>query len=405
MATLTPVLHSDYLELAEPSEAWEKILARIPQEQRALAKVDDEAAARVVQSYQRAREELAADIDRRWANTFGSNVAPTIDERVRFVSSLETLDQLTARQTDLTNGNVGALQYAYDESVLRAIQHDSAQRAIMADQFPVLQHMDPFVPPPGIAEEIYVNKAVQDATRIAKATRDAAALQLTTAALKGEGPDAMRRRLTPVFDGNRRQAELTTRYVSIRAYNEASRVHYGQMQDVLAPFGRTVYTMWIATENDRTCPICLALHGSIVGVDQDFDLKATFDRKPPSPPWPDGSVLTEPPRHARCRCTIAPWVDGWENGTRFTPQAMQAEARRLAQKAGYSPTLRQPVRGHAPPLPSGPSWAATQIRQIPYEALQRVKTQYLACVYGDAPGLLSAHAAGPPSLQKHLDGR
>lgn len=389
------------VELAEPSSAWEKILARIPASQRRLAKVDDAAAARIIQAYQQARVELMADLDRRWAMTFGAHVEPTIDQRVRFMSSIENLQQLEARQRDLAGGTIAGITHAYDGGVLEALRQNSAERDIMASNFPVLQHMDPFTPPPSTVEEIYVNKAVQDASHIAAATRDQASLALATAALRGEGIDAMRKRLTPVFDGNARRAELTARYVSIKAYNEASKINYGQMQNVLTPYGRTIHKMWIATRDDRSCPICLALHGTLVGLEENFDLTATFDTKPPPKSWPEADRLEEPPRHTRCRCTIGPWVDGWQHGTRHTPQAMQAEARSLAVKAGYAPPQRV-FRGSAPPAPLGPRLTATQVRQVPREAYLASKARYLECVYPkkglSGSALLSAHGRGPAAF-------
>lgn len=380
------------VNLSEPSDPWEKILARIPASQRRLAKVDDEAAARVIQAYRQARVRLTEDLDRLWVQTFGSsNVVPTIDQKVRLVAQLENLQALAAREADLAGGTIQAIAHAYDAGVLESLTQNTAERLAMAEAFPALQHMDPFTRPAGAAEEIYVNKAVQDATHIAATTRDAASLALTTAALAGEGIDAMKRRLTPVFDGNARRAELTSRYVSIRAYNEASRIHYGQMQDVLAPYGRTIHKMWVTTTDDRSCPICLALHGTIVGLETNFDLSATFDTKAPPKSWPVADELLEPPRHTRCRCTIAPWVDGWEVGTRHTPQAMQAQARALAQKAGYAPPQRV-FRGAAAPRPSGPRLAAADVRRISRADLDAAKARYMACVFRGNP------PSSPPSV-------
>lgn len=61
--------------------------------------------------------------------------------------------------------------------------------------------------------------------------------------------------------------------------------YMGQMQKV-----------WATADDERTCPVCGAMEGKIVGMDEDFDI----------PDRPKGYKHTRlyPPAHYMCRCTV-----------------------------------------------------------------------------------------------------
>lgn len=80
--------------------------------------------------------------------------------------------------------------------------------------------------------------------------------------------------------------------------------------------------LWFAEPD--ACVVCLALAGSVVGADEDFDADATFGRHPT--PW-FGSKPLRPPRHPRCRCRCEPWL-GHGGGPVSLPMALKREAQR-----------------------------------------------------------------------------
>jgi hypothetical protein len=84
--------------------------------------------------------------------------------------------------------------------------------------------------------------------------------------------------------------------------------------------------LWFAEPD--ACVVCLALAGSVVGADEDFDETATFGRHPT--PWhrSSGEPL-RPPRHPRCRCRCEPWLGHAAGGGVTTlPMALKREAQR-----------------------------------------------------------------------------
>jgi hypothetical protein len=80
--------------------------------------------------------------------------------------------------------------------------------------------------------------------------------------------------------------------------------------------------LWFA-ERDA-CVVCLALAGSVVAVDDDFDDLATFGERVLS--WwqaEDDDGPLRPPRHPNCRCRCEPW-----RGDSGLPEALAREAQR-----------------------------------------------------------------------------
>lgn len=356
------------------SEPWERILDLVPESQRRLYMVDDAAAARVLRAYATARDRVATDLTRAWERTdAGSKGSPL--QRLELLRSAGVLTSLTLREAEIRGETATTVRVGFNTARLEGHVQSTAERAAMAAAFPVLRAslahplsqpsgrrprstfttVSPFVSPPSVAEEVLVDRAVQDMTVLAEEVRNTASEELIASTLRGDGVPEIVRRLTPVFDGNSRRATIVARHVVIRAYNESREIGYKSVQDELAKFGRQVLKMWICELDERACPVCLALHGVLTDLDGNFPLDLTFGAITPVAPWPDPNRLAGPPRHPRCRCTHAPWVTGWQAGTIYTPEYMQRQARRWAHEAGIlgADEVVPAIRPMVPSPPSG----------------------------------------------------
>jgi len=135
--------------------------------------------------------------------------------------------------------------------------------------------------------------------------------------------DRMRNRLL------RNRAESVARTETIRAANQGQLLAWEQAADDNLIDPDTTRRVWIATEDDRLCPICAVLDGQEIGFTESFDAsrEATefkIEAAPPvaGTPQKDISVVTTrerrpakgdrakaertprtPPAHVRCRCS------------------------------------------------------------------------------------------------------
>lgn len=81
----------------------------------------------------------------------------------------------------------------------------------------------------------------------------------------GRNPRETTRLIRGAFDGNAARAGTIARTESLRAYRSAQVETYQQNSDVLDGW------VWIAAiESGRTCPMCLAMHGSVHPVTEQF---------------------------------------------------------------------------------------------------------------------------------------
>ncbi len=110
----------------------------------------------------------------------------------------------------------------------------------------------------------------------------------------------------------RRRATNIARTETIRASNMGVQLSWQAAidQGLLPP--RTL-KIWIATGDDRTCPICSVLHGKVVGVSEPFSIQekaSSFTRVGDdfrvveTVPLKHPSIEMTPPAHPSCRCTL-----------------------------------------------------------------------------------------------------
>lgn len=101
--------------------------------------------------------------------------------------------------------------------------------------------------------------------------------------IDGQNPMDIARSMTTAVDSiPRSQAEALLRTLQLNSYRGASAESYAANLDILEPMG-----IRIAALDDRTCPACIELHGTLVPVDEDIE------------------------EHYSGRCTVVPVVKGF----------------------------------------------------------------------------------------------
>lgn len=101
----------------------------------------------------------------------------------------------------------------------------------------------------------------------------------------------------------RQRAQLVARSETIRSANAGVQASWQSAIDQ-GFLPATVKAIWLAAGDERTCPFCDSLDGTVVGIQETFS--STVENL-------DGSSITlteqHPPIHPNCRCAIALEVD------------------------------------------------------------------------------------------------
>ncbi len=108
------------------------------------------------------------------------------------------------------------------------------------------------------------------------------------------------------------RAEMIARTETIRAANEGQMLVWETARDMdLIPQGTK--TIWLATGDDRTCPICAVLDGQTVAISERYVINRqaiSFVRSGSdfkvagTKPLPKPRTERTPPAHQSCRCTL-----------------------------------------------------------------------------------------------------
>lgn len=109
--------------------------------------------------------------------------------------------------------------------------------------------------------------------------------ELERGIINGEGIGKLKSRVSKVFDVGENRAEMIARTETIRAENNGKLLSM-KGSDLSGEYDKK----WIATNDERTCPVCKKLNGQVVGINDSFE----------EGKW-SGQVG---PVHPRCRCTV-----------------------------------------------------------------------------------------------------
>lgn len=109
----------------------------------------------------------------------------------------------------------------------------------------------------------------------------------------------------------RAQSEALLRTLQLNSYRRANAANYAANSDILEPMG-----IRIAALDDRTCIVCVELHGTLVPIDEEID------------------------EHYNGRCTVVPIVKGFprniEDGEAWFDAQDDARQQRILGKAAYN---------------------------------------------------------------------
>lgn len=192
---------------------------------------------------------------------------------------------------------------------LEALHADAVQRGI--DSAETLTRLGLGPPPPGgeriigqafasvdhgaVANAVAYSHGGPVAELLASLAGDAAtdvAQEMMSAIARGQNPLVTASRIRSKLSVPLYRAQTITRTETLRAYREATREAYQQSNLVKS-------WVWVAACDSRTCGCCWALHG------QEF---------------PTGEKMGT---HPRCRCTMAPNTNSWEELTGLRQPGVQ----------------------------------------------------------------------------------
>lgn len=191
------------------------------------------------------------------------------------------------------------------------------------------------------AIELGLGTALNDVTGLTQASRITLQREITAGVAAGEGIPKLSRRISVLAEVSESRAEMITRWSTIKGYNLSHQATY-EAAMVNIPGLRK---QWMTNVDERTCPHCLALHGTVVDIVDEFDANLTYAS---TPPQPYQGELETPPLHARCRCSIASWHEDWRAYTNETPQEQSSRARDKAIDQGFPKASTAGVTGVAP---------------------------------------------------------
>jgi hypothetical protein len=144
----------------------------------------------------------------------------------------------------------------------------------------------------------------------------------------------------------RRRAENIARTETIRAANQGQLMAWRDAKDAGLIDTARVARVWIATDDDRTCPLCNELDNKTVGFEGAFDIAAASDVSGRAA-FADHDGMT-PPAHVACRCAVGlEEVDQSGGAERMFDGAEDPEElhRRLTELEATHPELRDQLRG------------------------------------------------------------
>ena len=303
-----------------------------------LGALEDSQAKAVREGYLRARQKIKGDMLALYETSFGSGVQPTPAQLVQFTRSQELLTAIDGHLDDLGVQVQGLQGSAFSKGAELGIEQANVELGMVLDDFggAGIVGRSTFGRLDNVAHDLGMTAAINDTQNLSNKLRAGIHAELTAGSVAGEGVQKIIRRLdVPELLGGATvaagpRAELITRWAVIKGHNAARDQAYNDAAEVIPGLQKE----WITSRDERVCPHCLAHHGEVVDVDQEFDKDRTFAGTAPKV---YGGVLEYPPLHPRCRCTLVPWHPRWQGLTEHSPDELQEQAQDLAKKAGFKP--------------------------------------------------------------------
>lgn len=248
-------------------------------------------------------------------------------DRWRLTRDTSLLSDIEGRITALGGTQTSIVTQAFTEAGQLSRGHKATELAALTAQInevsgsarPILGAVD-FAQLDTASIELGLGTALNDTTNLTAAQRVAIRQEVTAGVASGEGIDKLARRVDDVAQVGANRAEMITRWSTIKGYNLSAQVQYESAETQIDGLKK----MWLTQTDERACPHCLALHGTVVEIRDEFDSSLTYANTPAEPYQGE---LEVPPLHPRCRCTITSWHESWRAYTEFTPEELHATGR------------------------------------------------------------------------------
>lgn len=315
------------------NDAYEALLAKIQDQSDEAGALADQAAVQTRQAYLAARDDIAERMEE-LIESRGGLANLSARDRFRLTRDTGLIQNIEGRLSQLGVDHQSVVVQHFTEAGGLASKHLTSEVAahlqhlseVVGESVPGLTALD-FSRLDTAALELGLPTAIRDTKALSAATQTQVTRSVQQGVAAGEGIPALSRRLSVLSEISEARGEVISRWATIKGYNMARQVGYEQASTVVPG----IQKMWLASRDERTCPHCLALHGSLVAVDGEFSHDRTYANKPAEVYQ---GVLETPPRHPRCRCTITSWMEEWRAFTDVTPQELEVQGLELAQEAG-----------------------------------------------------------------------
>ena len=178
------------------------------------------------------------------------------------------------------------------------------------------------------AIELGMGTALADTVSLTSEMQVALRREVQAGIAAGQNIRTVAGRVDDILEGGASRAEMITRWSVVKGYNlsRQAALEVAETQVV------GIRKQWLAQVDERTCPHCLAQHGTVVEVTEEFDPENSYASQPPEP---YSGFLLVPPLHPRCRCLILAWHENFRSYTDITPEVQHEEAREWAIREGH----------------------------------------------------------------------
>lgn len=315
-------------------DAYARLLEKIADQSDELGVLEDSAAQATRQAYLAARDDIASRMEELISSRGGLDELSGRD-RFRLTRDAGLVQTIEGRLSQLGGEHESIVSQKFTDATQLANKHLPLEigshleqiRKVHGESVPSLTAID-FGRLDTAAQEIGLGVAVRDVKALSAATQVDVTRRIQQGVASGEGIRSLTRRLDVLPEISTQRGEVISRWATIKGYNLSRQAAY-EVAETTVP---GIMKMWLASRDERTCPHCLAQHGTTVAVKEEFPGDRTYAASPPN--LYEG-FLEHPPLHPRCRCTITSWTEEWRAFTNATPEELQVQGLELAKAAGH----------------------------------------------------------------------
>jgi enamine deaminase RidA (YjgF/YER057c/UK114 family) len=330
-----------------PTDEYASLLAKIEGNQKGLSDLSQGYEMQTRRAYLQARDDINERIQKIISDRGGLEGLSSRD-RWRITRDTGLIENIDGRLAEMGSQHTNIVTQAFQEGGTLARQHLGDELTTLVNHvnkvsgtaLPVAAVVD-FARLDTTAIELGLGTALNDTAALTQATRLTMQREITAGVAAGEGIRDLSARIDGLEGISRNRAEVITRWATIKSYNLSAQATYEAAEQSIPGIRK----MWLTQTDERACPHCLAQHGQVVDVVDDFDPNLTYAGTAPEPYQ---GFLEEPPLHPRCRCSITSWHEDWRAYTTQTPEELSEFGREKAIEQGHPNASLAGVQGVAP---------------------------------------------------------